>query len=212
MRVPINPGHHAITIVLGIEAGVDNPGHHHQNITTAHNMKEPEDPSLQNTHTTMKTTKRRCERHPLLAQFAEPPYPKDSNSPMINRNTMGPKSRDHGSQAVKILGGSKETAMQSLQLHLTGATRSWLGKLGRETIRSWDKLARQFTSNFNSTYKWPASTEKVKAYTQKHNESLRSYIQRWSIIKNFVVAVSNERAIDAFTIELRRGDLVKEMG
>jgi hypothetical protein len=32
-------------------------------------------------------------------------------------------------QAVKILGGTKETAMQSLQLHLTGPARSWLSKL-----------------------------------------------------------------------------------
>jgi hypothetical protein len=39
-------------------------------------------------------------------------------------------------QAVRILGGSKETAMQSLQLHLTGAARSWLSKLERETIES----------------------------------------------------------------------------
>jgi hypothetical protein len=81
-------------------------------------------------------------------------------------------------QAVKILGGSKEIAIQSLQLHLTGAARSWLGKLGRETIGSYDELAKQFTSNFNSTYKRPASKEEVKACTQKHNESLCSYIQR----------------------------------
>jgi hypothetical protein len=39
-------------------------------------------------------------------------------------------------QAARILGGSKETAMQSLQLHLTGATWSWLSKLERETIGS----------------------------------------------------------------------------
>jgi hypothetical protein len=32
-------------------------------------------------------------------------------------------------QAVKILGGSRATAMQSLQLHLTSAARSWLSKL-----------------------------------------------------------------------------------
>jgi hypothetical protein len=38
--------------------------------------------------------------------------------------------------------------MQSLQLHLTGATLSWLGKLGREIIGSWDELVRQFMSNF----------------------------------------------------------------
>jgi hypothetical protein len=28
--------------------------------------------------------------------------------------------------------------MQSLQLHLTGAAQSWLGKLERETIGRWD--------------------------------------------------------------------------
>jgi hypothetical protein len=99
-----------------------------------------------------------------------------------------------------------------LQLHLTGAARSWLGKLAKETTGSWDELKRQFTSNFNSTYKRPASMEEVKACTHKHNGSLQSYIQRWSIIKNSAVYVSDERVIDGFTIGLRRADLVKEMG
>jgi hypothetical protein len=115
-------------------------------------------------------------------------------------------------QAVKILGGTKETAMQSLQLHLTGAARSWLSKLEKETIGSWEELAKQFTSNFKSTYKRPASIEEVKACVQQRNETLRAYIQRWSIIKNLAVEVSDERAIDAFIVRLRRGDLVEEMG
>jgi hypothetical protein len=80
-------------------------------------------------------------------------------------------------QAVRILGGSKETAMQSLQLHLTGAAQSWLSKLERETIGSWEELTKQFTSNFKSTYKWPASIEEVKACVQQCNETLRSYIK-----------------------------------
>jgi hypothetical protein len=54
--------------------------------------------------------------------------------------------------------------------------------------------------------------EEVKACVQQRNESLRSYIQRWSIIKNTAVKVSDERAIDTFTLGLRRGDLVEEMG
>jgi hypothetical protein len=66
-------------------------------------------------------------------------------------------------QAVKILGGTKETSMQSLQLHLTGAARSWLSKLEKGTIGSWEELTKQFTSNFKSTYKRPASIEEVKA-------------------------------------------------
>jgi hypothetical protein len=115
-------------------------------------------------------------------------------------------------QAVKILGGTKETAMQSLQLHLTGAPRSWLSKLEKGTIGNWEELTKQFTSNFKSTYKRLASIEEVKACVQQRNDTLRSYIQRWSIIKNSVVEVSDERAIDAFTLGLRRGDLVEEMG
>jgi hypothetical protein len=115
-------------------------------------------------------------------------------------------------QAIKILGGTKETAMQSLQLHLTRAARSWLSKLEKETIGSWEELRKQFTSNFKSIYKRPAFIEEVKACVQQCNETLRVYIQRWSIIKNSAVEVSDERAIDAFTLGLRRGDLVEEMG
>jgi hypothetical protein len=55
-------------------------------------------------------------------------------------------------QDVKILGGSKATAMQSLQLHLTSATRSWLSKLLEESIGNWNELEKQFTGNFRSTY------------------------------------------------------------
>jgi hypothetical protein len=39
-------------------------------------------------------------------------------------------------QAVQILGGTKATAMQSLQLHLTGAARSWLNTIPNESIGS----------------------------------------------------------------------------
>jgi hypothetical protein len=99
-----------------------------------------------------------------------------------------------------------------LQLHLTGAARSWLSKLEKKTIGSWEDLTKQFTSNFKSTYKRPASIEEVKACVQQRGETLRTYIQRWSIIKNSAVEVSDERAIDAFIIGLRRGDLVEEMG
>jgi hypothetical protein len=47
---------------------------------------------------------------------------------------------------------------------------------------------------------------------QQRGETLRAYIQRWSIIKNSAVEVSDEREIDAFIVGLRRGDLVEEMG
>jgi hypothetical protein len=98
MKAPINPDHPAVTTVLGTEAGVDDLGHHHQNITTVRGTKEPKDPSLPKEHTTTKTTKKRWERHALLTEFAAPPYLKDSNYPMISRNMTG--LRSHGSQTT----------------------------------------------------------------------------------------------------------------
>jgi hypothetical protein len=47
---------------------------------------------------------------------------------------------------------------------------------------------------------------------QRKEETLRSYIQRWSIIKNSAEDVSDERAVNAFSAGLRCSDLVEELG
>jgi hypothetical protein len=80
--------------------------------------------------------------------------------------------------------------------------------------RDYWKLGRPHKAihNFRSTYKWPTLIEEVKASVQQRDKTLRAYIQRWSLIKNSAVEVSDERAIDAFIIGLSRRDLVKEMG
>jgi hypothetical protein len=54
--------------------------------------------------------------------------------------------------------------------------------------------------------------EEVKSCVQRKDETLRSYIQRWSVIQNSAEDVSDERAIDAFSAGLRRSDLVEEVG
>jgi hypothetical protein len=100
MKALTNPDHHAVTIVLDIQAGADDLGHRHQKITTVRGMKEPEDPSLPRKRTTTKTTKRRWERHVLLAEFAALSYLRDSNYPMISRNMTDLRSHSHGSQTI----------------------------------------------------------------------------------------------------------------
>jgi hypothetical protein len=115
-------------------------------------------------------------------------------------------------QAVQILGGTRAMAMQSLQLHLTGAAWSWLNTEPNDSIGSWGELESQFARNFRSTYKRLASLEEVKSCVQRRDETLRSYIQRWSVIKNSAQDVSDERAIDAFSAGLHRSDLVQEIG
>jgi hypothetical protein len=115
-------------------------------------------------------------------------------------------------QAVQILGGTRATAMQSLQLYLTGAARSWLNTLPNDSIESWGELENQFARNFHSTYKRLASLEEIKSCVHQKGETLRSYIQRSSVIKNSAEDISNKRAIHAFSSGLHRSDLVEEIG
>jgi hypothetical protein len=49
--------------------------------------------------------------------------------------------------AVKILGGLQSDSHASLQLHLTGAARSWLSKLPKESIGNWNELEKKFIRN-----------------------------------------------------------------
>jgi hypothetical protein len=86
-----------------------------------------------------------------------------------------------------------------------------LSKLPKESIGSWNKLEKQFTRYFRSTYTRPASIEELKACTQKSDESLCAYIQHWSIIKKLAEDVSEEQAIDAFVLSLPHSDFVEEM-
>jgi hypothetical protein len=47
---------------------------------------------------------------------------------------------------------------------------------------------------------------------QRKDETLCSYIQRWSIIKKYAEDVFDEQAVDAFSAGLRRSDFVEELG
>jgi hypothetical protein len=61
-------------------------------------------------------------------------------------------------------------------------------------------------------YKWPTSIEELKAYTQKYNEPLCSYIQHWSTVKNSAEDVSDKMAVDAFVSGLHCPQFIEEMG
>jgi hypothetical protein len=47
-------------------------------------------------------------------------------------------------QTIKVHGGTKAIAMQSLQLFLSGPARSWLWKLPEGSIDNWDDLRDEF--------------------------------------------------------------------
>jgi hypothetical protein len=87
-----------------------------------------------------------------------------------------------------------------------------------ETLGKWcknkhgaSKIIDTFET-YHSTCTRPASLEEIKSCVQRKDETLRSYIQRWSVIKNSAEDISHGQAIDAFSTSLRRSDLVEEVG
>jgi hypothetical protein len=90
--------------------------------------------------------------------------------------------------------------------------RIWLSSLSSGSIRSWEELAYSFIQNFKGTSKRPVSIEELRACTQRTGESIRSYILRWSNIKNSAVHISEERTIDAFKDGVKRQDFKEELG
>lgn len=113
---------------------------------------------------------------------------------------------------VRCQGGSKTTAMQSLQLQLKHFACAWLKGLPDGSVDSWSNLVHSFVRNFLATYKRPASIEELRACAQSSSKSIRSYIQRWTILRNTAEDISEEKAIDPFNTGLRRRDLKEELG
>jgi hypothetical protein len=66
-------------------------------------------------------------------------------------------------EIVKLTGGTRATAMQSIQVHLHGAARSWIKKLPEGSIDSWETFEDLFVKIFRSTCKKPASIEVWRA-------------------------------------------------
>src|SRR4051812_44550616 len=69
-----------------------------------------------------------------------------------------------------------------------------------------------FIENFKSTYKRPTSLEELRACKQGTRESLRAYIQRWTILKNSAEDIADESATDAFRRGLQRIEFKEQLG
>src|SRR3954464_6505222 len=95
---------------------------------------------------------------------------------------------------------------------LESSARHWLKNLPRGSISSSRQFRNAFIENFKSTYKRPTSLEELRACRQGTRESLRAYIQRWTILKNSVEDISDESTIDAFRRGLQRIDFKEQLG
>jgi hypothetical protein len=90
---------------------------------------------------------------------------------------------------------------------LTGMTRSWLINLPEGTLDSWSEMCHQFTANFESAYAQSSNEIDLHAIQQRPGESLRTFVQRFSQVRNTIPRISNASVVVAF----RQGVRVEKM-
>jgi hypothetical protein len=84
---------------------------------------------------------------------------------------------------------------------LTGTARYWLMNLPEGTLHSWSELCRQFTTNFESVYAQLGNETNLHTIQQRPGETMRSFVQRFSQVRNTIPHISNASIVVAF----RRG-------
>jgi hypothetical protein len=77
---------------------------------------------------------------------------------------------------IMAAGGDDRVKANYLPTALSGAVRSWLINLPEGSIYTWDQLCAMFIENFQGTYEHPSTAETLKTIRQKHDESLRDYM------------------------------------
>ncbi|KAK1683082.1 hypothetical protein QYE76_043930 [Lolium multiflorum] len=95
---------------------------------------------------------------------------------------------------------------------LKGLSASLVRGLPKGSIKSWDDLVDAFVANFQATYKRLVGIEDLRNCQQKQEESMRSYIGRFTKLLNAAEDVSVDRAIDAFSDGVRRESYIEELG
>jgi hypothetical protein len=94
---------------------------------------------------------------------------------------------------------------------LTGTTQSWLMNLPDGTLDSWSELCHQFTANFENVYARPGNETNLHAIQQRLRESLRSFIQRFSQVRNTITHISNASVVVAFCKGVRDEKMLERL-
>jgi hypothetical protein len=99
-----------------------------------------------------------------------------------------------------------------LPLHLGDSARTWLEHLPASQIHNWDDLVPTFMGNFQGTYVRPGNSWDLRSCTQKHSESLRDFIRRFSKRYTELPSVAQSEIVHAFLEGTTCRDLVRELG
>jgi hypothetical protein len=107
------------------------------------------------------------------------------------------------STSILTARGDEAIMVNYFPVALTSMVQSWLMNLPEGSLTSWVELCCQFTANFESAYAHPGNEVDLHAMQQCPGESLRSFIQRFSQVRNTIPYISNASVVVTFRQGMR---------
>jgi hypothetical protein len=90
---------------------------------------------------------------------------------------------------IEAVGGDDRLKANYLPAAPSEVARSWLINLLEGTIHNWDQLYAMFIDKFQGTYEWLSTAKTLKTIEQKHDESLRGYVNHFCNDRNTILNI-----------------------
>jgi hypothetical protein len=115
------------------------------------------------------------------------------------------------STSILIVGGDEAVMANYFSVALTGTVQSWLMNLPEGSLTSWQKLCHQFVTNFESAYLRPSNETDLHTVQQRLGESLHTFIQWFSQLRNVIPCISNASIVFAFHHGVRDEKILEKL-
>ena len=109
--------------------------------------------------------------------------------------------------AVHAAGGDTSIMVNYLPIMLTPTAMNWFTSLAPDSIGSWEELKKVFTDNYMATCIRSGTKHDLNRIYQKPFEILRSYIRRFSKMRNSIPNITEAEVITAFIRGLHHREL-----
>ena len=109
--------------------------------------------------------------------------------------------------AVRATGGDTSVMANYLPIMLMPPTMSWFTSLDLDSIGSWEELKKVFTDNYMAMCTRSGTKHDLNRINQKPFELLRSYIRRFSEMRNSIPNITEAEVITAFIKGLHHREL-----
>jgi hypothetical protein len=112
---------------------------------------------------------------------------------------------------IEVASGDNRVKANYLPTTLSGADRSWIINLPKNTIQTWDQLCTIFIGNFQGTYGRPFTMETLKIIKQKHRESLCDYVKHFYNNRNAIPHIQDIKVTNDFRNDATDLNTVEEI-